>query len=508
MFSLLMWLPLDVACSRCCRKGDRLLLAGIVLLVSCFGQLTEPRALSAETVTPPNILFILIDDMSWADLACYGNRFHETPQIDRLAAEGLRFTDFYAAGAVCSPTRASIQSGQNQARLGITDFIPGHQRPFAPLLVPEVVDHLPLKIVTPAEALRHAGYVSGYFGKWHLGGPAYEPSQQGYDVSVVTNGGHTAPRFRTNPQMEIPDGTYLADFLTDQTIDFIRQQRDRPFFAFLSHFAVHIPLDAEETLVEKYRQKPKPETGVNNPVYAAMVEHVDHSVGRLLETLRELELDERTLVILTSDNGGLYQTAGGGGPIVCSNAPLRDEKGSLYEGGIRVPLIVRWPGRIPAGTVSSEPCSTIDFWPTWLEVAGFNSDELPFDHQELDGMSLLPVFEEPRTMLPREALYFHYPHYHHSRPAGAIRHGRWKLIEFFETGDLELYRLDADLSEEQNLLLGDERELYVDLAQLLQQKLVDWRTAIGAELPTPNPDHDPDRELEIRRRTPPRRNPR
>mgnify|MGYP002628035461 CR=1 FL=1 len=468
-----------------------------ILLQTCFVlSLLAPSTFAVEKSQPPNILFILIDDMGWADLECYGSQFHETPHIDQLAAEGMRFTDFYAAGAVCSPTRAAIQSGQNQARLGITDFIPGHRRPFAPLLVPEVSDHLPTEIVTPAEALKRSGYTTGYFGKWHLGNAQQGPDKQGYDVSVVTNGGHFGDKFRTIPEMDIPDETYLADFLTDQTIGFMKDNQKRPFFAFLSHFAVHIPLHAKEELIKKYQDKPKPEEGVNNPIYAAMVEHVDHSIKRLMQSLDELGLAENTLVIFTSDNGGLYQSASRKGDIVCSNAPLRDEKGTLYEGGIRVPLIVRWPGKIRAGTTCDEPTISTDFWLTLAEVAKVDK----FSHQEIDGVSLLPLFSAPQTSLNREAIYFHFPHYHHDRPAGAIRQGDWKLIEFFEDGRLELYNLKADLSEEKNLLASNPLKDNQRRATAMQRELAAWRERANAKMPTPNPEHDPKRELEIIRK--------
>lgn len=435
--------------------------------------------------------------MSWADLECYGNRFHETPNIDRLAAEGVRFTDFYAAGAVCSPTRASIQSGQNQARLGITDFIPGHRRPYAPLLVPEVSDHLPMEIVTPAEMLKRKGYRTGYFGKWHLGNAMQEPDRQGYDVSLVTNGGHFSPKFRTRPKLDLPKGTYLAEFLTQQTIDFMKSSRDQPFFAMLSHFAVHIPLDARQELVQKYQKKSKPDSGVNNPIYAAMVEHVDQSVGQLMQALKDLDLDDNTIVFFTSDNGGLYQSASRGGPIVCSNAPLRDEKGTLYEGGIRVPLIVRWPNQIPAGKVCNEPTISMDFWPTFAELSGTTE----FEHQQLDGVSLLPLLRDPNVLLTPRSLYFHFPHYHHSRPAGAIRSGDWKLIEFFEDGKLELYNLQNDLSESNELLADTSAAESIKVrAKTLQRELSDWRKDINAAMPIRNPDYDETRELEILRK--------
>ncbi|MCA8995458.1 MAG: sulfatase [Planctomycetaceae bacterium] len=449
-------------------------------------------ATSSAADKPPNVLLILIDDMGWADLGCYGSRFHETPAIDRLASQGMRFTDFYAAGAVCSPTRASIQSGQYQARLGITDFIPGHFRPYAPLRVPEVTGALPLEIMTPAEMLKTKGYHTAYFGKWHLGGADHEPSHQGYDESFVSSGRHFAPQFRTNPSADIPDGTYLADWLTDQTIQFMADHREEPFFVMLSHYAVHIPLEAKEETIEKYREKPKPEDGVNNPIYAAMVEHVDESVARLMQSLDNLEIAENTLVIFTSDNGGLYQTASAraDSAIVCSNAPLRDEKGTLYEGGIRVPLICRWPGVIAPGTECDEPTISIDFWPTLADVSGFEGEA----SQDIDGLSLVPLFNDSDATLDRKAIYFHYPHYHHSRPAGAIRVGDWKLIEFFEDDRLELYNLEDDISEERNLATEQPER-----ASRLRAQLEEWRESIDAAMPTPNPDHDPARELSIER---------
>ncbi len=235
---------------------------------------------------------------------------------------------------------------------------------------------------------------------------------------------------------------------------------------------------------------------MNNPIYAAMVEHVDHSIKRLMQSLDELGLAENTLVIFTSDNGGLYQSASRKGDIVCSNAPLRDEKGTLYEGGIRVPLIVRWPGKIRAGTTCDEPTISTDFWSTLAEVAKVDK----FSHQEIDGVSLLPLFSAPQTSLNREAIYFHFPHYHHDRPAGAIRQGDWKLIEFFEDGRLELYNLKADLSEEKNLLASNPLKDNQRRATAMQRELAAWRERANAKMPTPNPEHDPKRELEIIRK--------
>jgi arylsulfatase A len=459
----------------------RRLAFALTLLVLC-----TQSALADDA--PPNIVFIFIDDMGWTDPACYGNMFDETPQIDRLAAEGVRFTDFYSAGAVCSPTRASVQAGQYQARYGITDFIPGHWRPFEKLTVPEVAGQLPLEVVSPAELLKRAGYSSAYFGKWHLGGREFYPDRQGYDEMIVTGGRHFAPRFNTTPHVDVPDGTYLADFLTDRTLDFIETHRDGPFFVFLSHQAVHIPLEAKLETIAHYRNKPKPETGVNNPIYAAMVQHVDESLGRIVAKLDELGLTENTVVVFTSDNGGLH-TKFTGGEEVSLNLPLRGEKGQLYEGGIRVPLIVKWPGVTPPGTVCAEPTISIDFWPTFAEIAGIGD----FEHQQpIDGLSLVPLLRDPDATLDRDAIYFHYPHYHHSEPAGAIRQGDWKLIEFFADGRLELYNLADDISESNDLAAT-----YPDRARAMQKRLASWRKSVNAAMPTPNPDYDPARAREF-----------
>lgn len=445
-----------------------------------------PRLLSAaaKAKRPPNIVFFLVDDLGWADVGCYGNRFHETPNIDRLASQGMRFTDAYAACPVCSPTRASIMSGKYPARLDLTDFIPGHWRPYEKLRVPDNILALPHSEVTIAEALNPAGYVTGSFGKWHLGGPKHFPGTQGFDKWIVTGGRHFAPRFRTTPKMNIPEGTYQADFLTNQAEGFIRANKDKPFMLYLSHFAVHIPLEAKKKTVAKYEAKPKPPTGVNNPVYAAMVEHVDDSVGRVMKVLDEQGLTDNTLFVFFSDNGGLRQHFKQIGPIVTSNAPLRDEKGTLYEGGIREPLIVRWPGKVKPGSVCDAPVTSVDFLPTFTDITGRPTPP------NVDGESLLPLLTQTGK-LRRDAIYWHYPHYHHSTPAGAIREGDFKLIEFYEDGKLELYNLCEDIGEKHNLA-----DKMPDKARALQKQLARWRKQVDAKMPTPNPNHDPARAHE------------
>lgn len=479
----------------------------LLLVVPCLATGRVHRADSAENGAdvgevregPPNIIVFLVDDMGWIDPACYGNPFHETPGIDRLAAQGMRFTDAYAACPVCSPTRASILTGRYPATVQLTDFIPGHRRPWARLTVPEFNQQLPHAEVTIAEALKAAGYVSASFGKWHLGGPDHYPDRQGFDEMLVTSGRHFFPRFRTTPPVDIDEGAYLADVLTDQAEQFIRRHRDQPFFLYLPHYAVHIPLEADPDVIRRYEQKqPKPAGRVNNPVYAAMVEHIDQSLSRIMDTLDELQLAEDTIVVFFSDNGGLYQSVSRRGDPVMVNTPLRDEKGSLYEGGIRVPLIIRWPGQVPAGTVCGVPVSSIDLLPTFADVAGEKASAML--KNRIDGVSLVQLMTRQQP-LPQRSLYWHYPHYHHTTPAGAIRRGPLKLIEYFEDGRVELYDLEKDPGEKVDL--AAERP---DAARSLQRELATWRQQTRARMPRPNPDYDPQKASLLQKRSRPQRN--
>lgn len=429
--------------------------------------------------TKPNFVIFLVDDMGWSDPACYANSFHETPHIDRFAAQGLKFTSAYAACPVCSPTRASVVTGRYPASVGITDFIPGHRKPWAKLKVPAIHQALPESEVTFAEMLEDVAYVSGAFGKWHLGNVGSLPQDHGFNEQLVSKGQHFAPKFKTTPPADLPDGTYLADALTDRAIAFLKAHREERFCLYLAHYAVHIPLQAKADTIAKYTQKtPKPDGRVNNPTYAAMVEHVDDSLGRIMATLAELKLDENTVVFFLSDNGGLYKTFTGKGPAVMRNTPLRDEKGSLYEGGIRIPWIVRWPGKIAAGRVCNEPISTVDIWPTLADLSGVKCCAQP------DGVSLVPLFEGKES-LDREAIYWHYPHYHHTTPAGAIRRGDWKLIEYFEDNRVELYNVTRDISESQNLAMQ-----HPDRAKAMRKQLAAWRKSVNAKMPTANPEFD------------------
>ncbi|MCC9658570.1 sulfatase [Rhodopirellula halodulae] len=464
----------------------------ISIAVACtLAALVQPRVEARQ----PNILLIFVDDLGWKDVGCYGNDFVETPHIDQLAAEGLRITNFYASGAVCSPTRCALQSGQNQARIGITAHIPGHWRPFERVITPQTTMALPLDTVTIAESLKASGYATGYVGKWHLGnGPEFQPNRQGYDFSAVIGGPHLPGRYRVQGQVprQPKTGQYRTDFEADLCVDFMRDHQDEPFFLMLSPFAVHIPLGAMHEKVEKYRDKAMA-TGKDlpHPVYAAMIEHTDDMVGRLMATLDELKLAEDTLVVFTSDNGGLYKRYDyreSADDLVSSQNPLRGEKGSLHEGGIRVPLILRHPGKINAGTVSEEPTITHDFYPTFVELA---EGELP-RNQSIDGVSLVPLMTNSSSKLTRDALHWHYPHYHHDRPASAIREREWKLIEYLDgTGDVELYHLPSDISESENL--ADEKK---GRTADLKRKLNNWRQTVSARMPIANPSYDADRAPE------------
>ncbi len=467
-------------------------LLAMVLLAACRNESTQVDQTVAGEKTPPNIVFILIDDMGWPDVEPYGHEFHETPHVNRLAADGMQFTNAYAASPVCSSTRASIQSGQYPARVGITDFIPGHWRPFEELTVPiNRTQWLPHEVVTVGEALRDAGYTTGYYGKWHLDGfdAVSLPTVQGYEEARTRRGGahfNFGDMFEP-PYTDLPTEAYLADVLTDDVIEFIDNHADAPFFVTLAHFAVHIPLEAKAPTIEKYRDKDKPDHGINNPVYAAMVEHVDDNVGRVLQKLDDAGIADKTVVVFYSDNGGLRERFDKStGVIVSSNAPLRDEKGTVFEGGIRVPFIVKWPGVVEGGSSSEALMTSPDIFPTFADIAGAG---LP-DNQVLDGESLVPVLKGGEQSADR-AIYFHYPHYHHMVPAGAVRQGDWKLIEFYDDNHVELYNLADDIGESHDLA-----ESLPEKAAELRTMLAAWREDAGALMPTVNEDFDRERRGE------------
>jgi len=445
--------------------------------------------LGATKNTPPNFVFILMDDLGWADLGCYGNSLHETPNIDRLAQEGMRFTDAYAACPVCSPTRASILTGKYPVRLNLTNYIPG-RKPQASekLLAPEFNQQLPLEEVTLAEALARAGYVSASIGKWHLGAEPYYPERQGFALNFRGTAMGYAPSYFCLPDEEAAglcrEGEYLTDRLTDEALRFIEGNKASPFFLYLPHYAVHTPIEAKRGMVEKYEAKFK-RLGVKaNPTYAAMIESADAGVGRIMRKLEELKLADRTVVIFTSDNGGLrYEQRRT--EAVTTNAPLRAGKGHLYEGGVREPLIVRWPGVVKPGGTSDVPVTSTDFFSTLLEIGEIQ----PRSGEGIDGRSLVPLLKYGGAP-DRPAIYWHYPHYSNQggEPGGAIRAGDFKLIEFYEDSRLELYNLKRDIGERENFAAT-----MPEKAAELRKMLDDWRKSVGARMPTSNPKFDASR---------------
>jgi len=472
------------------------------LLIASSLLFLSPIFAQSASALRTNIVLFLIDDLGWRDLGCQGSTYYRTPNIDRLAREGARFTDAYAACAVCSPTRAAILTGKYPARLMLTDWLPsGRWNPKARLRSGRFVRALPLEEFTIAEALRDAGYRTASIGKWHLGSEPFSlPEHHGFDVNIAGNA-HGAPgnyffpyegdwsipttglRARWNVLADGKPGEYLTDRLTDEAVKFIRENRARPFFLYFPHYGVHTPLQARKEMIAHYEKIPETERQ-GKPAYAAMIESVDESVGRVLAILAELGLEQNTLIIFTSDNGGFYNAT--------SNAPLRANKGAYYEGGIRVPLIIKWPGVIRPGWTSSEPVISTDLYPTCLAAAG-----LPLrPNQHLDGLNLLPLLAGNPT-LGRRSLFWHFPHYNEhpsSVPSSVVRRGPWKLIQTFDPEGMELYNLAEDLSETRNLATEQP-----GLKEELLGELEAWRREVGAEMMRPNPDYDPTAQLPARK---------
>ncbi len=474
------------------------------LKVSSIGALafaipgcTEP----VRAARKPNVVLINVDDLGWTDLSCQGSAYFETPNIDRLAAQGIRFTDGYAACAVCSPTRASIMTGRYPSRVGITDWIRADFQsegtptenpteyvgePDKQLLTPPNPFWMEHDEVTIAEMLESEGYTSCHIGKWHLGYEGYYPTDHGFDVNI---GGcdYGQPPVYFDPYCNdwqgcIPfldpreEGEYLTDREADEAVQFIAENQNQPFFLYMAHYAVHTPIQAKAALTQRYENKPK--TNQDDPEYAAMVKSVDEAAGKILNALDELGLTENTLVIFTGDNGGLE------GPT--DNAPLRSGKGYPYEGGIRVPVLIRWPAVIPEAQLSYEPVSSQDYFPTIMEAAGI---PLPENHP-IDGVSLLSHLRSGGSeKLDRESLLWHFPHYrqgHTVPPYSIVRQGNWKLLKWWEGPTYELYNLQEDIGEENDLAaeMPDRvEELNAELDRLLQET--------NSKLPRPNPDYNP-----------------
>ncbi|MDR3632941.1 MAG: sulfatase-like hydrolase/transferase [Isosphaeraceae bacterium] len=451
---------------------------------ACAGHAAEVR---------PNVVLIVADDLGGTDLGCYGSRFYRTPNLDKLAAAGRRFSQSYAACPVCSPTRAALMTGKHPARLHLTDWLPGRRDfPAQRLLRPAFRQELPLEEVTLAEALKAAGYATAIVGKWHLGGAGFEPTRQGFDLNIAgdANGSplsYFAPfarQGRTMPGLaDAPAGQYLTDRLTTEAERFIETHRSEPFFLYVPHFAVHTPLTAKPDLEAKYpKWDGTPHGRQENPTYAAMVESLDESVGRIVAKLDALDLARRTIVIFTSDNGGLATREGPHTPATI-NVPFREGKGWLYEGGLRVPLILSWPGRVAHG-VENTPVSSADLWPTVQALCGLA------DIPRVDGVSFASLVTDGKALAARP-LFWHYPHYSNQggRPGGAIRDGDWKLIEFYETGRRELFNLAKDPGENANLAAQEPA-----LTESLAGRLDAWRRDVGAQTNAPNPDYSPNRQ--------------
>ena len=480
-------------------------IAGIILtllMISC-----QPE----KEKMPPNFLFILVDDLGWTDLGCYGSSFYETPNIDRFSEKSMKFTQAYAACPVCSPTRASIMTGKYPARLNTTDWF-GAPQPYnvekhwtknKPLIPAEYIEHMPLEEITIAEVLKENGYSTFFAGKWHLGKEGYYPEDQGFDINKGgwERGGPYGPgKYFTpygNPKLEDgPEGEHLPDRLAQETIDFISMQKDNPFFAYLSFYSVHTPLIGRPDLVEKYQVKSESmdyegedfipinnnqwRQVQNHAVYAAMVDAMDIAVGRVLNALDSLNISDNTVVFFMSDNGGLSTSEG----HPTTNLPLKAGKGWLYEGGIREPMIIRWPGVSEPNSICSYPVTSTDFYPTILEMA--NISLRPDQH--IDGISMAPLLNGDEK-LSRDAIYWHYPHYGNQggSPGSAIRSGNYKLIEYFEDGHLELYDLNSDIGETDNLI-----QTRPEVADSLLEQLRKWRLEVEARYPSDNPAFQPE----------------
>jgi arylsulfatase A-like enzyme len=481
-------------------RRDFLKTVGLGAAAMAVGGCGQNNRLSADNAVArkPNFVFILIDDMGWRDVGFMGSTFYETPNIDRLASQGMVLTSAYSNAPNCAPTRASLLSGQYSPRHGVYTVGNSNRgkvnlQKIIPIPNKTTLD---ANVTTFAEALKPAGYISASMGKWHLGtDPELGPVSQGFDVNVAGDkrgspgkGGYFVPY--QNPNLpDGPEGEYLTDRLTDEALRFIETNKDKPFFLYLPHYAVHTPIKAKNKLIEKYKKK-TPTGRQKNPAFAAMIESIDQGVEKILAKLDELKLTENTVVIFTSDNGGVggYREIGIKDKEITHNAPLKAGKGTLYEGGIRVPMTARWPGRIKPGSTCDTPVISIDFYPTILEIAGIKK---PANHI-LDGQSIVPLLTS-KEGLKRKAVFWHFPAYLPARggfrttPAGAIRSGDYKLIEFFEDSRIELYNLKDDIGEQNNLT-----EKLPAKTKELHDLLRDWRKSINAPVPkTPNPKYNP-----------------
>lgn len=446
---------------------------------------------------PMNVVFILVDDLGWTDLGSYGSKFYETKNLDKLAEQSVKFSQAYAASPVCSPTRAAILTGKYPSRVNITDWIPGANSKNRKLITPEDGTELQLEEAIFPEILKQNGYTTFFAGKWHLGSEGYFPEDQGFDYNYGGHhkgsppGGYYSPY--KNPKLEDgPDGEYLTDRLTNESIHFIEKNKNNPFLLYLSYYTVHTPIQAAKKYHKYYKAKAK-KLGIDsalvederagitvqnqyNPAYASMVHAMDENVGRVINKLEEAGLIENTLIVFTSDNGGLstlYKR-----PAPTSVKPLRAGKGWCYEGGIRIPLIIKTPGKKP--NIIDNPVISMDLFPTIIDILNLKNEA----KNDIDGMSLLPMLNEKEQA--ERTLFWHYPHYHGSAwtPGAAIRVGDWKLIEFYEEGVSELYNIEEDIGEKNNLI-----EKYPEKADELKNRLKELQAKNNAQLPIVNANY-------------------
>lgn len=458
----------------------------IIASILCF----LPFLLFCQT-DKPNIVFLLVDDVGWGDFGCYGATFNETPNIDKLSKDGMLFTNGYAASAVCSPSRAAILAGKYPAKLQLTDWIGGHNYAYAKLAVPDWNKQLAHKEKLLPEVLKEQGYSTAFFGKWHLmptdkqNFNEHYPTSHGFDINVGgREWGQPKGRGKYFSPFDMPNldngkkNDFLTDKLTNAAITYLDTvSKKDPFLLYFSYYTIHGPVMAPKTIVKKYKKKASTFVNTKNEYVsatrAAMVERLDVSVGKILDKLNTLGIADNTIIILTGDNGGNYdQTTNG----------LRGYKGFAYEGGVREPLLVKWPNNIVPGIRSAVPVMGIDFYPTILDMAGAPN----FNTKEIDGESIVPVLTGARSKLKRKSLFWHYPHYHRTKPYGSIINDNWKLLEFFEDGKLELYNLTADPNETTNLANSN-----VAKVRKLKKKLEKWRASVGAQMMKQNPNYNP-----------------
>jgi arylsulfatase A-like enzyme len=463
--------------------------SAVIILLIFPGVLTGQPQSPAGTARP-NIVFILADDLGYMDLGCYGNPYNRTPNLDSLAIRGMRFTSAYAAAPVCSPSRAAIMTGKHPARLHLTNFLVGLRTdPQSPLLPAPYIHYLPGNEITLAELFNRQGYKTGIVGKWHLGNEdsvsAYAQGF-GYDRVIGKNGldYYNYSIVSRNKEIFTDHGQeYLTDKLTDYAIEFIENNKSRPFFLYLGYSAPHVLVVPKADKLSKYMFQYNNFNGKFNPYYAAVLESLDEGIGRIMEKLNSLDLEKNTLVIFTSDNGGLGIDELG--PVPTSNLPLRGWKGDVYEGGIRVPLIIFWPEKVQERSTNINYVTGTDFLPTFMELTGYNN--LP---DNLDGISFLRSIFSPAVKFERGPVYWHYPHFSNqrTRPAGAVRSGDYKVVERYETAAIELYDLHNDLSESHDIS-GQYPEKTKELSELLRQ----WRKEVNANMPLQNPEYQQNR---------------